>query len=276
MLIQYIKAILLGIVEGITEWLPISSTGHLILLEPLISLGLSEKMRSLFDVVVQLGAVLAVPVVYRKKLFSCSRQTQKLYLKLIIATIPASIAGLAADALTKKLFGRGLDELLFKPSVVAAALIIYGIIFIAAEKLQREDKRAKNGDISYGRAFAIGCFQALALVPGTSRSGATILGARLLGTDKEAAAEFSFFAALPVISAASVLELSDLAKEVSSGALALPKEELKLLACASITAFAISLLTIRFLTDFIKRHSFAPFGIYRILLGLAVFALLCI
>ncbi|MBE6592988.1 MAG: undecaprenyl-diphosphate phosphatase [Ruminococcaceae bacterium] len=276
MLIQYIKAILLGIVEGITEWLPISSTGHLILLEPLLSLGLSEKMRSLFDVVVQLGAVLAVPVVYRKKLFSLSSQTQKLYIKLIIATIPASIAGLAADVLTEKLFGRGLDELLFRPIVVAAALIIYGIVFIAAEKLPKEDKRAKRRDISYGRAFAIGCFQALALVPGTSRSGATILGARLLGTDKEAAAEFSFFAALPVISAASVLELSDLAKEVSSGALALPKEELKLLACAFITAFALSLVTIRFLTDFIKRHSFAPFGIYRILLGLAVLALLCI
>lgn len=277
MLTDYIKALLLGIVEGITEWLPISSTGHLILLRPLLSLELDSSMSSLFDVVVQLGAVCAVPVIYRKKLFSRSKQTLALYLKLIFATIPAALIGLIADTLTEKLLGMSLDELLFKPGIVATALIVYGIIFIVAETWQRNSERSKiAADISYGKAFAIGCFQALALVPGTSRSGATILGARLLGTEKKSAAEFSFFAALPVISAASVLKISDLAKEVASGSLALPTDELKLLSVATLTAFAVSLISIRFLTDFIKRHSFAPFGIYRILLGLAVLLTLCL
>ena len=277
MLTDYIKALLLGIVEGITEWLPISSTGHLILLRPLLSLELDSSMSSLFDVVVQLGAVCAVPVIYRKKLFSRPKQTLALYLKLIFATIPAALIGLIADTLTEKLLGMSLDELLFKPGIVATALIVYGIIFIVAETLQRNSERSKiAADISYGKALAIGCFQALALGPGTSRSGATILGARLLGTEKKSAAEFSFFAALPVISAASVLKISDLAKEVASGSLALPTDELKLLSVATLTAFAVSLVSIRFLTDFIKRHSFAPFGIYRILLGLAVLLTLCL
>lgn len=277
MLTDYIKALLLGIVEGITEWLPISSTGHLILLRPLLSLELDSSMSSLFDVIVQLGAVCAVPVIYRKKLFSRSKQTLALYLKLIFATIPAALVGLIADTLTEKLLGMSLDELLFKPGIVATALIFYGVVFIVAEILQRNSERSKiAADISYGKALAIGCFQALALVPGTSRSGATILGARLLGTEKKSAAEFSFFAALPVISAASVLKISDLAKEVASGSLALPTDELKLLSVATLTAFAVSLISIRFLTDFIKRHSFAPFGIYRILLGLAVLLTLCL
>ena len=276
MLTEYIKAVILGIVEGVTEWLPISSTGHLILLEPLLSLGFDSSISSLFEVVIQLGAVCAVPVVYRKALFSRSKQTLSLYLKLVIATVPAAIAGLISDALCERFLGISLDTLLFRPGVVAAALIFYGIVFIVAEALQKNRYRASADDISYGKVLAIGCFQALALVPGTSRSGATILGARLLGTERESAARFSFFAALPIISAASVLKISDLAKEVASGSLALPADELKLLSVATLTAFAVSLVSIRFLTDFIKRHSFAPFGIYRILLGLAVLLTLCL
>ncbi len=276
MLTEYIKALLLGIVEGITEWLPISSTGHLILLQPIISLGLDSSMSSLFDVVVQLGAICAVPVVYRKKLFYRSKQTRELYLKLILATVPAALAGFVADALCQKLFGKSLDELLFRPSIVAAALIFYGIVFIAAEALQRKGTRVYERDISYRKSLGIGCFQALALLPGTSRSGATILGARLLGTERESAAEFSFFAALPIISAASALKLFDFGKEIASGSLALPTKELNLLIIATLSAFAVSLISIRFLTDFIKRHSFAPFGIYRILLGLAVLITLCL
>ena len=225
MLTEYVKAIIFGIIEGITEWLPISSTGHLILFDHLLTLNvgtgeLAEEYRKLFDVVIQLGAILAVPVVYRKRLSPLSRDGRALWARLIIATIPAALIGLLADALCKSILGAELDALLFRPTVVASALIAYGLLFIIVEHSLKCEPRSLEGvpPVSARRAFAIGCFQALALVPGTSRSGATILGARILGTSRKAATEFSFFAAIPVIFAASALKIYDFASFVQESA----------------------------------------------------------
>lgn len=275
-MLEYIKAMILGIVEGITEWLPISSTGHLILLGDLLSLSfegadgeLSELLRSSFDVVIQAGAMLAVALIYIKQLV---RAPLSLYLKLAIATLPAGAVGILADRLCQKLFGEELDSLLFRPTVVAAALICYGMLFILVERLMRSrtDRVSDVNAISCGQALAIGCFQALAIVPGTSRSGATMIGARMLGIGRSAAAQFSFFAAIPVIFAASALKIYKLADYTVERSVALPPSVAPIFLLAGATAFAVSLVAIKFLTEFIKRHSFAPFGIYRILLGVIV------
>ena len=196
MLIEILKAIVFGIVEGICEWLPISSTGHLILLEELITLDISDNIefntqfRSMFDVVIQLGAILAVIILYFDRLNPIKRENLSLWSKLIITTIPAAIIGFSADILCENFFGVDIDTLLFVPQTVAAALIVYGIIFILVEKL---GKQTGNSKINCGSALAIGFFQALAIIPGTSRSGATILGSRIIGIDKQSATEFSFF-----------------------------------------------------------------------------------
>ena len=272
MLAEYIKALLLGVVEGITEWLPISSTGHLILLGPILALDQSESYLAVFDVVIQLGAVLAVAVIYRKELLPNTRQKRLLWLKLMIASIPAAALGLALDKICENTLGTDLDTLLFRPQVVAAALIFYGLLFIGVEFFSKRKKGTGTGtkEITFKKAFAIGCFQALALVPGTSRSGATILGARLLGVSKDEAARFSFFAALPVISAASALKICELGSDLSGGSFTATQDSVLLLITASTVAFCVSLVSIRFLTELIKRRSFAPFGVYRILLGVSV------
>ncbi len=281
MLIEYIKAILYGIVEGVTEWLPISSTGHLILLERILSLDvgngeLAEQYRTLFDVVIQLGAILAVLVLYRKKLMPTTRSSRALWLHLAVATLPAALIGLLADALCESYLGVSLDTLLFTPYVVASALVAYGILFIIIERLTQNEPDALTDveKISYRKALAIGCFQTLALIPGTSRSGATILGARILKTSRGAAAEFSFFAAIPVICAASALKIFDFAKFTIETKAAIPPDMIAILLIAGAVAFLVSLVCIKFLTDFIKRHSFALFGAYRIALGIAVFIFL--
>ena len=277
MLWEYIKAIIYGVIEGVTEWLPISSTGHLILLGEAISIDigasaeLSAQFGAMFDVVIQLGAILAVLCLYARELFDLGarrKQTLSLWGKLILATLPTAALGLLADELCNEFLGADLDALLFRPQVVGAALISYGLLFILVEKLT-----AKNGadkEITPKRAFAVGCFQALAIIPGTSRSGATILGARVLGIPRERAARFSFFAAVPVIAAASLLKIYDLAKFIISGGESLTTHAYLILLTASLTAFAVSLFTIRFLTDFVKKHTFIPFGVYRIALGLLV------
>ena len=279
-MLEYIKAIILGIVEGITEWLPISSTGHLILFGKLLTLSfegadaeLAELLRSSFDVVIQSGAILAVLVLYLKRLW---RAPMSLYLKLAVATIPAGLCGILADKICEKYLGQSLDSLLFTPRVVAAALICYGILFILVERLMksRADRVSSVNAISFTQALAIGCFQALAIVPGTSRSGATMLGARIIGVSRSAAAEFSFFAAIPVIFAASALKIYELADYTVERSVALPPSVIPIFALSGAAAFAVSMISIKFLTEFIKKHSFAPFGIYRILLGVLVLMLL--
>ena len=279
-MLEYIKAIILGIVEGVTEWLPISSTGHLILLGRLLNLSfegadaeLAQLLRSSFDVVIQSGAILAVLVIYLKRLLHAHIS---LYLKLAIATMPAGVVGILADKICEKCLGQSLDSLLFKPRVVAAALIGYGILFILVEHLMksRTDKVSDVNAIRLGQAFAIGCFQALAVIPGTSRSGSTVLGARILGIGRSAAAEFSFFAAIPVIVAASALKIYELASYTAEHSVALPPSVIPIFALSGAVAFAVSLVSIKFLTEFIKKYSFAPFGIYRILLGVLVLMLL--
>lgn len=278
MIIEFIKACIYGVLEGITEWLPVSSTGHLILFGRImeLELGMSEALSAqylaLFDVVIQLGAILAVFFLYFRELFPIGEQKKdafSLWIKLILATLPASVVGLLADFLCEGFFGKDLDSLLFTPTVVASALIAYGLLFIVIERLTAHS----NGDskeISPKLALAIGCFQALALIPGTSRSGATILGARILGVSREKAAKFSFFAAIPVISAASLLKLADFFSYTATANEQLTPTAIPILLVAGVVAFAVSLLTLRFLTDFVKKHSFIPFGIYRIALGVAV------
>ena len=274
---EYIKAIIFGIIEGVTEWLPISSTGHLILLDTAISLDvgasaeLSLQFKAMFDVVIQLGAILAVLFIYLRELLpfgKAKKSAFSLWGRLILATIPTAVIGLGADKLCEKHFGKSLDEFLFTPQVVASALIAYGILFILVEKLTA--KNEKDKEITPKKAVAIGFFQALAIIPGTSRSGATILGARILGIPREKAARFSFFAAIPVIAAASLLKIYDFAKYMSTCTESLTVNAYLLLFVAFLTAFAISVLTIGFLTDFVKKHTFIPFGVYRILLGILV------
>ena len=283
MLTDYLKAILLGIVEGITEWLPISSTGHLILLEELLALDTPMRLgeefaaqySSMFSVVIQLGAILAVAVFYFNALLPTTRNSRALWIKLALATFPAALIGLLADAFCERLFGKSLDGLLFCPEVVASALIVYGVLFILVERLtaKKQSEVCSVEKITLPTALAIGCFQALALVPGTSRSGATVLGARMLGVDRRAAAEFSFFAALPVIASASALKLVDFSQYAVDSGASIPTDALLLLLVSGATAFLTSLLSIRFLTGFIKKHTFIPFGIYRIILGVAVLML---
>ena len=283
MLTDYLKAIALGIVEGITEWLPISSTGHLILLEELLSLDAPNRLgeefaaqySAMFSVVIQLGAILAVAVFYLKALLPTTKDSRALWVKLALATLPAALIGLLADALCERAFGKSLDSLLFCPEVVASALIIYGLLFIVVERLtgRKQSEVCSVTEIDLPTALAIGCFQSLALIPGTSRSGATVLGARLLGIDRRAAAEFSFFAALPVIASASALKLVDFTRYARASGVSIPSDALLLLLVSGIVAFLTSLLSIRFLTGFIKKHTFIPFGIYRIILGVAVLML---
>lgn len=266
--IEILKALLYGIVEGITEWLPISSTGHLIILEELIPLNVSEAFWEMFEVVIQLGAILAVVVLFWNKLWPFGRKksagqklaTWKLWLMVVIAIIPSGIAGVLLDD--------WLDEHLYNYVVVAVALIVYGVAFLFIEKRKNADTpRITDVDqLTWKTALAVGCFQMLALIPGTSRSGSTILGAMLLGLSRAAAAEFSFFMAIPTMAGASMVKVL---KFVKAG-VDVSGIECMILAVGCVTAFLVSIAAIRFLTDFVKKHSFSAFGWYRIALGALV------
>ena len=265
---ELIKALLYGLVEGITEWLPVSSTGHLILLERVLPLEVSADFYETFDVVIQLGAILAVVVLYLRRLNPLSpsksaaekKNAWGLWLRVGVAVVPSAVAGALLDD--------WLDAHLFNYVTVAVALAVYGALFIVIEK-RRPDRSATTSEaerVGLGTALLIGGFQALSLVPGTSRSGATILGAMLLGVSRSAAAEFSFFMAIPTMLGAGLLKTVKL----FSAGVAVTPQEWQILAVGCVSAFLVSLVAIRFLTDFVKRRGFAVFGWYRIALGALV------
>lgn len=265
-IILLLKTVLLGIVEGITEWLPISSTGHLILADEFIKLNMTSDFKEMFDVVIQLGAIMAVVVLYFHKLnpFSPKKNHREkmdtivLWTKVILAVFPAAIIGV--------LFDDWLNAHFYNPPVVAAMLIIYGILFIIIENRNKRSRRRSMNDLSrlsYGMALGIGVFQVLALIPGTSRSGATILGGILLGCSRTVAAEFSFFLGIPVMFGASLLKI------VKFG-LAFTSTELIVLIVGMVVSFLVSIVAIKFLLGYIKKNDFKAFGVYRIILGLLV------
>ena len=267
-MVELLKAILFGIVEGVTEWLPISSTGHLILLNEFVELQMSDAFRSMFDVVIQLGAILAVIVLFFRKLnpFDSGKTTQQrsdtwqLWFRVVAAIIPSGIVGV--------LFDDWMEEHLHNSVVVAAALILYGTAFILVEKAnERKQPRVKDVyGIGYREALLIGLFQCLSLIPGTSRSGSTILGAILIGVGRSAGAEFSFFMAIPTMLGASAIKLL---KFMLSGVSA-TGTEIGVLIVGCIVSFAVSLLVIKALMQYVRNHSFSAFGVYRIVLGVLV------
>lgn len=271
-LIEYIKVIILGIVEGITEWLPISSTGHLILVDEFMKLNMSEEFKEMFDVLVQLGAIMAVVVIYFGKLIpldltkkndasakklSWNKDKLILWGKILIASLPAAIIGLPFDD--------KIDELFYNAPTVAVMLIVYGIAFIIVEKLHKgkEFKIKDISEISFRTAALIGVFQVLALIPGTSRSGATIVGAMMIGVGRTAAAEFTFYLAIPVMFGASLLKLLKFG-------FAFTAAEALALILGMVVAFVVSIIAIKFLMSYIKKHDFTVFGWYRIVLGVLV------
>ncbi|MDO5400011.1 MAG: undecaprenyl-diphosphate phosphatase [Eubacteriales bacterium] len=267
-MIELLKAVLFGIVEGVTEWLPISSTGHLILLNEFITLNISEEFGKMFDVVIQLGAILAVIVLFFHKLnpFSPSksapqkRQTWQLWFKVIAAIIPSGVVGV--------LFDDWMEAHLHTAVVVAVALIVYGAAFILVERAnaRRTPTVQDVYAIDYKTALLIGAFQCLSLIPGTSRSGSTILGAILIGVGRSAGAEFSFFMAIPTMLGASAIKgLKFLMSGVAATA-----TELGVLIVGCVVSFLVSLLVIRGLMEYVRNHSFSAFGIYRIVLGIVV------
>ena len=287
-MLEYLKVILLGIVEGITEWLPISSTGHMILVDEFIKLGVRPEFKKVFEVVIQLGAIMAVVVIYWNKLWPFHRKQERkeswfanpceggigqklqqfadhyidmgkivLWLKIVAAIIPAMIFGL--------LFDDWMTAHFYNYVVVAIALIVYGVIFIVLENRNKEIAPAKTKlkEVDLKTALGIGLFQVLSLIPGTSRSGSTIIGGMLLGTSRELAAEFTFFLGIPVMAGASLLKL------VKFG-FAFQGNEIGLLLVGMIVSFVVSIFAIRFLMGYIKKHDFKVFGWYRIALGALV------
>ena len=270
-MIELLKAVLFGIVEGITEWLPVSSTGHLILLNEFVTLNMSEEFNSMFDVVIQLGAILAVIVLFFHKLNPFApgktslekKQTWSLWFKVCAAIIPSGVLGV--------LFDDWMDANLHNGIVVSIALIVYGIAFILVER-RNQGKYSRDisdvHDIGYKTAILIGIFQCLSLVPGTSRSGSTILGAILIGVGRSAGAEFSFFMAIPTMLGASAIKGL---KFILSGVQA-TGTEIGVLVVGSIVSFIVSLLVIKGLMEYVRKHSFSAFGVYRIVLGIVVLA----
>lgn len=268
MVTEILKAIFFGIVEGITEWLPISSTGHMILLNEFVKLQVSDEFYKLFEVVIQLGAILAVILLFFHKLnpFSPSksapqkRNTWRLWFKVVLAVIPSAVIGLPLDD--------WMDAHFYNYVVVAITLIVYGIAFLFVERENSNRRAYANSvyDIDLKTALLIGCFQCLSLMPGTSRSGSTILGAIILGVGRAAGAEFSFFLAIPTMLGASVLKL---VKFLLSGVSA-TGAEWAILAVGCVVSFVVSLLVIKGLMEYVRKHSFAVFGVYRIILGVLV------
>ncbi len=290
-MIEILKSIFLGIVEGITEWLPISSTGHMILVDEMVHLNTSNAFKDMFLVVIQLGAILAVILLFWNKLwpfhlksttvkpYFIPKSTQRLngfkkfcnnfvycdrfvlWFKILIASIPAAILGL--------LFDDEIDEMLTGDSrayVVAAALIIYGVLFIIIENLKFKEKISNLDSLTYNKAFLIGLIQCLALIPGTSRSGSTILGAIILGMSRTSAAEFSFFLSVPAMVGGSGIKVLQYFNDGNT----FSNEEIMILIVGMLTAFIISILAIKFLLSYIRKHDFKIFGYYRIILGIAV------
>lgn len=286
---EIIKTVILGIVEGITEWLPISSTGHMILVNKMAPLDVSEKFMDLFLVVIQLGAILAVVVLYWSKLWpfhlkktatkpffkeegkavvfkkACNNYVHVdkilLWAKILIASIPAAIVGLKFDEEIENLLVGDLNAY-----VVAGALIVYGVLFIVIERLKKREKITDLNKMPYCTALYIGLIQCLSLVPGTSRSGSTILGASLLGTSRTVAAEFSFFLGIPAMFGASAIKLL---KFFADG-LSFTTDEIIILLVGCVVSFVVSILAIKFLVSYIKKHDFKAFGVYRIILGILV------
>lgn len=270
-IIEILKVIVLGIVEGITEWLPISSTGHLIIVNEFLKLKAGDAFVEMFNVVIQLGAILAVIVLYFKRLWPIDKKKDSkglewnkdkliLWAKILVACVPAGIIGI--------LFDDKIDEIFYNPYVVSVTLIIYGVAFILIE-IRNRNKEFKITDVkamTFKTALIIGLFQVLALIPGTSRSGATIVGAMLIGTSRTAAAEFTFFLAIPVMAGASLVKIL---KFVSDGT-GFTQNELYMLLIGMLVAYLVSMLVIKFLMSYIRKHDFKPFGVYRIILGIAV------
>lgn len=265
-IIEILKVVVLGIVEGFTEWLPVSSTGHMILVDEIIHLNQPAAFKNMFLVVIQLGAILAVVVLYFDKLNPFSREkkpsqkkaTMVLWSKIVLACIPAAVIGFLVDDI--------LDEYLMNGYVVAATLIIYGVLFLIIENRNQHKsfEVQKVGDISYQTALWIGLFQLLSLIPGTSRSGSTILGAMILGCSRAASAEFSFFLGIPIMFGASFLKI------VKYG-LNFTGPQIFYLLLGMIIAFSVSVYAIKFLMGYIRQHDFKFFGYYRIVLGAVVF-----
>jgi len=265
-ILEILKAIILGIVEGITEWLPISSTGHMILVDEFLQLNVSDAFKEMFFVVIQLGAILAVVMLYFNKLmpfsmkngFSVKKDTMSMWFKIIIACIPAAVVGILWDD--------ELNALFYNYQTVAIMLILFGILFIVIENYNKgkQPKIRSISEITYRAALVIGIFQLIAAVfPGTSRSGATIVGALLIGVSRTVAAEFTFFLAVPVMFGASALKLLKFGFNITG-------VEIAILLTGMIVAFIVSILAIKFLMEYIKKHDFKVFGWYRIVLGAIV------
>ncbi|MBR2354114.1 MAG: undecaprenyl-diphosphate phosphatase [Clostridia bacterium] len=265
-MVSILCILLLGLLEGITEWLPVSSTGHLILLEDRLPLVMSSEFRDLFDVVIQLGAILAVLCLYREELDPFPKKgtdrsrTLRLWGCILVGVLPSAILGVLLDGWIFTHF--------FSPETVAIMLILWGVLFLLTELIlkKRTPSVTSTEELTLGQSLLIGLWQVASLVPGTSRSGATVLGARLLGCSRECAARFSFFLAIPTMMGASLLKGIGF---VMSG-YRLSAEELLWLGAGTLTAFAVSMMTLRFLTDYVRRHGFSAFGIYRIALGILV------
>ena len=266
--IEILKVFFLGIIEGITEWLPISSTGHMILVDEFLKLNVSDGFKEMFLVVIQLGAILAVPIMFWDKLFPLSKKKTKeennliwqLWLKVIVGVIPAGILGVLLDDI--------FDKYLYNFITVGITLLVYGVAFILIEKI-KGDKPARIDsvyDITYKDAAIIGCYQMLSLIPGTSRSGSTILGGMLTGVSRSASSEFSFFMAIPIMLGASLLKILKFMLEGFRAS----SFEIILLLIGITVSFAVSMVAIKFLMDFVRKHDFKPFGIYRIVLSLMV------
>ena len=262
-LIEILKAIILGIIQGITEWLPISSTGHMILVDEFLQLAGGETFVELFLVVVQFGSILAVVLMYfnrlnpfsKRKSISEKKETINLWIKILIACVPAGIIGV--------LFNDQIKAWFFNPPVISITLIVYGVGFIVIERRKRRPTVNRLNEITSVKAAQIGVFQMLALIPGTSRSGATIMGSTLLGLNRKTASEFSFFLAIPVMFGASLLKLVKFGFNFTG-------TEIAILLVGMLTAFVVSILAIKFLMSYIKKNDFKAFGWYRIVLGILV------
>ena len=267
-MLEILKVILLGIVEGITEWLPISSTGHLILVEEFVKLDASDAFKEMFNVVIQLGAIMAVVVLYFHKLNPFSpkkpkqekQETFSLWMKVVVACIPAGVLGI--------LFDDWMDAHLHNYIVVSIMLVVYGVLFILVENWNKKKKAkvTKLSELTYQTALLIGAFQVLSLIPGTSRSGATIIGALLLGVSRYVAAEFTFFLAIPVMFGASALKLLKFFMEGTG----MSGTEIAMLSAGCLVSFAVSIIALKFLMGYIKKNDFKVFGYYRIILGVLV------
>ena len=267
-ILMLLKALLIGIVEGITEFLPISSTGHMILVDEFIQLSTDKVFTAAFEVIIQLGAIISVIVFFWKDLWPFAgttehkSQTWQLWFKVLVGVIPAVVLGL--------LFDDAIEKNLFNSKVVAISLVFYGVVLILLERRNAKKTNFRINSvtsITFGLAIAIGCFQCLAMVPGTSRSAATIIGAMLLGLSRGAAAEFSFFLAIPTMAGATALKLF-------KNGFSFDAQQWLTLTVGFVTAFIVAYIVIKFLMDFIRRHDFSVFGYYRIVLGIVVLFLL--